>query len=546
MNLRATALGLVRWPPRMLTAGCELLVSRRGLALLFLGLAAGFTTAGWLRPPLSKDISSLHLPLGVCKGHEPPPEEMLGPNRPIPPDSVGVFLLALLALSGVTVWRWPDRIGTVAGLVLCAGVVGNAAVALNHPALIELLEQEFEQRQQINKVIASTPVKNAMTKPDNARVGALAMPQGDEQRGDLCRGWPYLLYGWWLVLWGVTGTVAGYCGPLRRRLAFLAGWLGAGVGLAAVACAPRLTAEYYWARAVWLEGQCQPAAAREALQEAVSRFPQFERMQRTWLLAGKLDWFEGKATSRERFFRVYQLARDNTQPRAVTYQEDLPWLIPGVTDSRSGMQSTLSDYVMSLMPGTTDSGTPGHTSTPGLLQGPLAAGVGFERRTDPSRATALMKELAAEAGADHVAVRSQRARLWTEIGLVSYCQAAGQIPSGTGLSYFRQDRNVVAAQEAWLRALQALPGKRDCHLYLGLVQARLNPGQPELVEAHMEPVMAGLGDQVLYADTLDFVANAYFAAGQASEARKRYAKSYDMFCLPKVINVISQRGLGGL
>ena len=41
-----------------------------------------------------------------------------------------------------------DGLGVVAGVLLCAALTGNAAVALNHPALIEKMDHEYEQRRQ--------------------------------------------------------------------------------------------------------------------------------------------------------------------------------------------------------------------------------------------------------------------------------------------------------------------------------------------------------------------------------------------------------------
>src|SRR5262249_23630634 len=141
--------------------------------------------------------------------------------------------------------------------------------------------------------------------------------------------------GWWLVPWCAAGVLLG---SRRRRWLHLAAWGLAGVVLAGLLCGSRLGAEYYWQQARHLEGCCQYDAARGALQKAVALFPECGRLERTWLLEGKLDHRQGRATRPERFFRAYQLTRDKVRPRAVAYREDLPWLIDRTQDYREGLE----------------------------------------------------------------------------------------------------------------------------------------------------------------------------------------------------------------
>ena len=105
---------------------------------------------------------------------------------------------------------------------------------------------------------------------------------------------------------------------------------------------------------------------------------------------------------------------------------------------------------------------------------------------------------------------------------------------------------MTAAQDSWRRALDLTPGRRDCGFYLGLVQARTDRDHPERVEAAFRPMVTRLADQILLGDILNTVGNAYFEAGQVIEARRRYAHSYDVFCLPKAINLEAQKQLGGM
>ncbi|MBV9122375.1 MAG: hypothetical protein JO112_03305, partial [Planctomycetes bacterium] len=97
-----------RLPGRLLGDAAEVVVSRRGLGVLFLLGALVLTLGGWLRPPLSTDIRSLYIPLGICRAGQPTAQEMLQEPRRIPADSGGVLLLALLA-GGLLAVLWRPR-----------------------------------------------------------------------------------------------------------------------------------------------------------------------------------------------------------------------------------------------------------------------------------------------------------------------------------------------------------------------------------------------------------------------------------------------------
>src|SRR5262249_59360712 len=112
-----------------------------------------------------------------------------------------------------------------------------------------------------------------------------------------------------------------------------------------------------WAGAIHLEGAGDDEASDRALRTAVAWFPEFDRLERTWLLAGKLDHRRGRATPRERFFRVYQLARDRDRPRVIASAHSLPWLIRRTADYREGLATPLSGFDRNLAPGAVGSGT---------------------------------------------------------------------------------------------------------------------------------------------------------------------------------------------
>src|SRR5262249_49195506 len=98
--------GSARLFAALLAVISELMMSRRGLALLFRGVAAVLATAGWLRPPLSSDLRSFHVPLGAWEGDECNPAQLLdGPRRPIPLSAGGPVLGLILIGVLLVLWR---------------------------------------------------------------------------------------------------------------------------------------------------------------------------------------------------------------------------------------------------------------------------------------------------------------------------------------------------------------------------------------------------------------------------------------------------------
>lgn len=531
---------LFRLPFDGLSAGMELPLSPRGLPLTFLLLALGLTFVGWLRPPFSPDLVSYHLPLGIWKSGAPAPEEILGPARTIPADSAGLLLLGLIGLGTVIVLARPGRFVQVAGLLLCGAVAVNAAAVFNHPELIELVDFEQGQRGQIVNMLSTTPTasasaaatssttsttttsvpaatapptssspatpatptitslsaprvtmnpngnpsnfswgltENAMSSPTNGRVNAnaptgrvSAAPIQDQEWGDLFRGWWYLKYGLYLVVLAAIGITAGTPGPLAHRLACLGWWTVLSLAVSSAVCSQRWHAEYHWIEAKLREGVCDFGGARQALDQAVALCPEFERMQRTWLLAGKLDYRQGRNTARCRFYQAYQYLLNQDYARAIGWAKDLQRELTGTNDVPIGWTS------------------------------------------------------------DDPAVRNQMAAIWTAAG-VSYYQS--------GLP--------VAAYDAFRHAAEADPAKLDNRFYMGTVHSQIDYTQPDLLEEEFGPVVTDfLEDRILRADTLTTLGYAYFEAGRLREARQRYAKSSDIFSLPKVINYRAHRGLGGL
>lgn len=502
-------------PFRTLSAFLDLLLSARGLAIIFLAVAAFLSISGWLRPPLSRDISPLYLSLGIRgkTADQPPqldsrPEELFLGQDHIPRHSAGILLLGLIGLGTIVAMIQPQRLGMVAGILLAVGMMINAAAAFNHPLLIQALDYEFEQRQQIVGALAAR-YDNTVTTPANGRISRKTQPDGTGQRGDLSRGLVYLLYGRWFLLWTALGTILASRGTMPRRLGLLGTYGLLGLAGAGGLCYRRFYAEFEFARAERLESQGRFAAAREILEKAVAGFPSFEQLERTWLLTGKLDFIEKKGTAQESYFRANQLVHANNTRYQSSPNEDAPW---EVARTRLVYEPKKNLDI-----------------------------VDEERR----QALAIMEGLLADPrNFAHRPLVNQAARLWNEVGLI-YFQHAAEL-TAIGPDKHWRDIHLNAAEESFRKAWQVDPLRRDTGFYLGLVMARTAYGHPELVEAELKPVYAGLADQVLKAEIFSTIGDAYFEAGRIDEARQWYAQSYDAFCLPKIINYRGQKGIGGL
>jgi len=298
----------------------EALVSRRGLAVAFLALAALWTCSGWVRPPLNRDLSATHLPLRFLFGGGPSPVDLLDGPRQVVWDSLGVVLLIFIAISAVVLLRRPERLRTIAGVLLVVAVAANAAIAWNHPALFELLVAENVQRDQMVQVLQSQK-ENCLVNPENGRVPYDQKSQGDP--AGLLGSWDYLLYGIWLVALSVLGILDGGRRPLVRRLGTLAAWAALAAAVACTVCLPRLWGEFCWRRATQLEAKADFAASRQALQEAASICPELGRLQRAWLLKGTLDFRQGLSSPERQFWTASQLALRNQFADAGAIMEQL-------------------------------------------------------------------------------------------------------------------------------------------------------------------------------------------------------------------------------
>lgn len=444
------------WPVSLAVLLAELAVTRRGLALLFLAPACVLATTGILRPSLSFDIRTVHLPLGLTFPGTPSAETMLNGPRTIPADSAGLALVGLIGLAVIVLLFRPRRFGATMGLLLVGAACTAASAAINHPALLELMDHENEQRSAIAALLAEE-YPDTLVDAGNARVGS--NPLSEDARGGLERGRAHLTHGWWLGPWAATGLLFGGWGPLRRRIAWLAAWTVIAAGAATTLCYPRLRAEYIWSNAVQAEARGHFDAARQQARDAIDAYPQFADLERTWLLLGKLDFQQDRSSPEREFFRVSQL----------------------------------------------------------------------QANRDMGRALPLARVLLASNGSTSRAVRFQ----------------ATDVLAAAGLEQVNQDRP-AAAEVLWREALDVMPKRFDCAIYLGIVRAQMDRDAPSRVENLLQPMLDRLADRALAADILDTIGDAYFAAGLLDEARQRYADSLRVFSLPKQINYRAQHGLIGM
>jgi hypothetical protein len=303
------------------------LASRRAPALGFLLVSAFLATRGWLRPPISPDVAGLKLPALAGASS---PEALVSGTAAIRLVSVGALMLAVAAAgAAVVAWR-PRWFSWVAGALFSLALAANAATALNYPGLIELLDVESEQRARIAQFLATLRPDDALCDRSTARVtrdsptGTVSVaPVRSQERGGLIRGFLYLKYGTWLACWTALGLWFTARGSLAVRLRLVGLYAALGVALAVLVCERRLRAELHWEQAKRLEARCAFDAARRALDRAVALCPEFERLDRTWRLAGTLDLRGGAETPRAAFFRAYQWEGNREWARALALMAPL-------------------------------------------------------------------------------------------------------------------------------------------------------------------------------------------------------------------------------
>jgi tetratricopeptide (TPR) repeat protein len=314
----------VAWAQAILRAIAWVLtrvLSGRGLRLIFLALVLLLLWAGWLRPPLSPDISVFRLPLltGSTANYSPV-AQLYGPRKLVAA-SPGVMLLAMLAVGAIIAIRRPDKFGVASGLLVCGVIASLASLLFNHPELLSLMDDQFQQRKQLVSVLAET------TEP-TLRVTDAAPVEDSQDRlyapDTLLRGIVFLHTHSLLVV-GVTALACLLAtrGSLGRRLRHLGFWSLAGLVFGALITCPRWTAEWHWSRATAADWRGDANDAERHAKAALANCPELARLERTWIFLGRLDYRRGLDTPVARYFHANQWARNKEYRRAIEETSDL-------------------------------------------------------------------------------------------------------------------------------------------------------------------------------------------------------------------------------
>jgi tetratricopeptide (TPR) repeat protein len=294
----------------LLTA--KLLSSRGLICLSCLATAYLATQAPWLRPPLSRDLRGWEIPLSETTSDER--AHAVFEAKSVRYESPGALILLTLIPTAVMALRDPRCAGLLGGTLLCTAAASHAMAYAQNPRLVELLEHEHAQRCDIVVVLNRATVGEAIAQPGNSRVSGPIIPM--EQRGRMGSAQRFLLYGVWLAPLSASLVLFGSAGSLGCRLSKLMAWIFVAVMLSVALCSTRLRAEYHWQQAWQLTQQADYANARVYLAEALNECPPLRDLQRSWYLAGKLDYFCQRDTAQQQFYRAWQLAQNGALAEA--------------------------------------------------------------------------------------------------------------------------------------------------------------------------------------------------------------------------------------
>lgn len=235
-----------------------------------------------------------------------------------PPLSVSLLFAVGVAVVLVWVAYGMRRASRGAGVVLCLVFACTASVVLNHPRMIERLEQESAERLEIARFAQESDL-NFMLSPDNGRTGA--SPLLNDLDIELARGVTYLVVAPWLVGLAVVTSLVTTPGPIGTRVWQLLVWSTIAMLVSLVVCGQRLYAEYHMYAAHTFEAQGEFDAAAHSLQGAIRAFPELASLERTWALRGKLELRQDNSSPWARYYRAKRSAEDKDLPAAVDLLE---------------------------------------------------------------------------------------------------------------------------------------------------------------------------------------------------------------------------------
>ncbi len=272
---------LLKSPFLLLSWFIDAIISQRGLALLGLLICALLAIGPWLRPPISLDIRGPHLPLGIDPERTLSIDQIVSQKRPIVLDSVALPLLAVILLAVVPVLISPRAIWWFAGVLTAFAIAATAATILNHPALVEQLEFERQERLRIRLIMQdeSEQLLSVLLPPrvDDPQYDSGVIPAVGVAPNDPLRGWMYVVYGPWLIGFAAFVVICSGSGSIGRRLSYTGLWCLLGVALSVVVTHRRLQAEYQFQMATVDEAENQYGSALARLEESRGCIPHCSR-----------------------------------------------------------------------------------------------------------------------------------------------------------------------------------------------------------------------------------------------------------------------------
>jgi hypothetical protein len=141
--------------------------------------------------------------------------------------------------------------------------------------------------------------------------------------GELQAGIAYLFLSTWMIAVVAMLFLAIQRGTPSNRLKQLVAWISLGVLLAGVVCSKRLLAETHWYAAARQAQAGGFEKAAESLEAATSAFPALASLQRTWYLAGELDYRRNLSTPQQQFYLAVKSSQASQPQKAILLLEEL-------------------------------------------------------------------------------------------------------------------------------------------------------------------------------------------------------------------------------
>lgn len=252
---------------------------------------------------MSRDIHAFEIPLLPGATDSAVTASLLRETGPFVWLSPGMVMACAIALGAIVAVVRPKRFHWAAGLLFCCTVANLSSVTLNHPELIARLDQQFQQRLELDLVLKGTtipPIDSVLMSRVMDWVGA------GHERGSWKNGLNYLRYGGSMLMLTAAGLLLAMNGRLSRRLGQLGLWSLVAFGLAVGVSFDRIKAEWHWQHATEADARAQTETAEREAEAALAQFPQLAALERTGLFLGKLDYRVGDSTSLRAYFEAVQ------------------------------------------------------------------------------------------------------------------------------------------------------------------------------------------------------------------------------------------------